>query len=196
MAGFRALPVLSPNTNPPAKHAPATSREIATIRGGITLGSCLLWQLNATLDYPSHATVTNCGQIRNGKIACARSDWDMQQKIKYIASGILALVMAVTLSSCGSSQERAIKQQIDAMNDYADEFEKDPKSAKLAKIDKRIEEIAEKMKDMGDAPESLLKKYRGDLETAGKRYVMAKVGSAAGGLEDFLKGIKIPDIPK
>ena len=99
----------------------------------------------------------------------------MKEKLQYLVGGILALVIAVTFSSCGSSQEKLVKQQIDAMNEYADEFDKDPKSEKLAKIDKKLEEIAERAKDMDELSETLVEKYKSTLETAMGRYMKAKL---------------------
>ena len=114
--------------------------------------------------------------------------------IRTIVGGAIALIMALGLTSCGSSHENLVKKQIDAMNEYADEFAKDPKSSKLAKIDEALTEIAEKMDKMGEPSKSkaekLASKYGADLLAAGQRYAQAKMGSVMGeGLGEMLKGL-------
>ena len=108
---------------------------------------------------------------------------------------IIAVAMSCVLSSCGNKHESTLKQQINLMNDYADEFEKDPKSDKLAKIDEKLREVAEKMSSLKELPESEAKKlmteYAGELSAASARYLKARTGTAIGDIGKMLEGIDI-----
>ena len=102
-------------------------------------------------------------------------------------------MMALGLTSCGNSHGKLIEKQIDAMNEYADEYAKDPKSSKLAKIDEKIQEVSKKMDKLDTPSESetkkLKEKYGDKMASAAQRYAKAKLGSMIGAdLGDMMKG--------
>lgn len=118
----------------------------------------------------------------------------MKNKMKTVMTVLLAATMAFVFTSCGNKQEKALKQQIDLMNDYADEFAKDPKSDKLAKIDADLRDLTERMKSMTQLSESeareLMGEYSNELSEASSRYLQARMGSAIGDAGKMLEGLK------
>ena len=122
----------------------------------------------------------------------------MKQKLMTIAVGLALVLMTGALTSCENKHEKLVKNQIAAMNAYADEYESNPKSGELAKIDARLAEISDKMANL-DAPskaqeEQLQSEYQEELKTALDRYMNAKMqgqmGGVMKGLQDAMKGFR------
>jgi hypothetical protein len=102
--------------------------------------------------------------------------------------GVFALALVLVGSGCGNDPHEAIyKDLVGLMNDMATVFEgvKDKASAEAAKpklqeINKRLKEIGERAKKAGKISkakaDSLEKKYKPQLEAAGKRLDTAASG--------------------
>ena len=108
------------------------------------------------------------------------------------------MLMTGVLTSCESKHGKLVKNQIAAMNAYADEYESNPKSGKLAKIDATLAGISDKIANL-DAPskaleEQLRREYQEELKMALGRYMNAKtqgqMGGMMEGLQDAMKGFR------
>lgn len=124
----------------------------------------------------------------------------MGKKIKNLLTVLIAATIAFAFTSCGNKHEKALKQQINLMNDYADEFDKDPKSPKLAKLDEKVHDAGERMKSLKDMSEAdgrkLMNEYGKELGEASARYMKAKMGSAIGDMGKVLEGFDLEGFGK
>ncbi len=124
----------------------------------------------------------------------------MEKKIKTLLTALIALTFTVALSSCGNKQETAVKEQISLMNDYADEFAKDPKSAELAKIETKILDVAKRMQSFDqlsvDDTKKLTEKYGTEMSEAVLRYQTAQASSMMGNMGKMLEGFNLDGLTK
>ena len=116
----------------------------------------------------------------------------MEKKIKNLLTVLITATFALAFTSCGNKQENAVKDQIKLMNEYADEFDKDPKSEKLAKIDKKITALEERMKGISEEDaKKLMSEYGKEMGAAAGRYMKAKLGTTIGGMGKMLEGVNV-----
>lgn len=107
----------------------------------------------------------------------------MEKKIKTLLTILIAFTFAIGLSSCGNKAESSVKKQIELMNEYADTYEKNPKSASLESIEKKLADLEEKLSaaKLTEADKKkLINEYGTEMGKAAQRYAKAKMGSTMG----------------
>ena len=113
----------------------------------------------------------------------------MSKYIKSILSALLAIILSVGLSSCGSKADNLMKKQISLLNEYADTFEKDPKSAKLDEIQEKIGEVGKELNALdlsADEKKEMSEKFKTEASEAALRYANAKSGGLLDNAEKMM----------
>lgn len=98
-----------------------------------------------------------------------------------VLAGLAWLLVGV--SGCGSSADRLVKDQIQAMNDLADALEAKAPPDKLMALQNRLRDITDQWKALNlsdSARKDLLAKHQQELTKAGMRLGQAALGNAAG----------------
>jgi peptidoglycan hydrolase CwlO-like protein len=108
------------------------------------------------------------------------------------------LVLSFTLSGCGSNPDSLMKDQISAMNDLADAYEKNEPKSKIEKLKKRMDENSKKMEELNlsvDEKKQLVEKHKDELAKATARLVQAAVSSSMNDMNNAMKGQPVPGFP-
>jgi hypothetical protein len=98
----------------------------------------------------------------------------------------LAVAAALLATAgCGGAADGVVKDQIQAMNDFADAMEKGDE-AKAKELGEKVQALQKKFDDLklsDDEKKKLFEKHKGEMEKAGQRMAQAmfkKMGGAIG----------------
>ncbi|NQU21550.1 MAG: hypothetical protein HQ567_09720 [Candidatus Nealsonbacteria bacterium] len=115
-----------------------------------------------------------------------------------ISCFLMLLGGLMMLTGCGQSGDSMMKEQIVAMNEFADAIESDSTEDELKAIKERMEAVDKKIKELPEEEQkALLEKHKKELTAASEKVTKAMMGKMGEAMEGFMKGMPegMPKMP-